>query len=168
MTWVPIVCIVLYVLWAAFTIGKDFRDASNKLPYGKRAVQDFVKKVDRICDANRITKGNLLPNKSGIVLPTRVVEHDTGKGLEYETIPMYKCKSVYINDEEVARVHCVHNYFKDNYFLEFTSSRKLDEISDIVNAAYNIAQPIYKEHWDKLGKTQVKSFYDVDERGERE
>ena len=160
MTWVPITCIVLYALWAAFTIWKDFRDASNKLPGGKRAVQDFVKKVDRIYDANGIVKGNLLPSKSGFVLPIRVVANDTGKGLEYETIPMYKCKSVYINDEEVARVHCIHDCFKNRYFLEFTSSRKLDEIADVVNEAYKLAQPIYKEYWDKLGKTQVKSFYE--------
>ena len=90
MKWPVIVSIALYCIWFVFSIWKDCRRVSNTLPYGKRAVQDFVKKVDKICSANRIVKGNLMPSKSGVVLPTRVAEHDTGKGLEYETIPMYK------------------------------------------------------------------------------
>ena len=154
--------------WYILTIGlacifagiKIANEARNTMPYGKKAVRKFAEKVDRIYDANRISKEKMIPNKSGVFLAVEVVEKDTGKGLEYETIPMHKCKAVYINDEEVVRVHSIHSNCNDHLFLEFTNKRKMSEIIEIVDGAYNMAEPIYQAHHDKVFRDKYyKSFY---------
>lgn len=159
MGWYYYVSVLLVGVYFTLMIIKDIRDHQNELPYGKRAIKKFADKVYRIYDANKISKEKMIPNKGGMILAVEVVEKDTGKGLEYETIPMYKCKAVYINDEEVARVHSVHSNMKDHIFLEFTTKRKMKEIEEIVDAAYNMAEPIYQAHHDKMFADRYKSFY---------
>ena len=160
MKWPPIVSIVMFLMWSAFEIWKDCRKASNTLPYGKRAIKKFVEKVERIYDANRISSGKIVTRHGDLFFPVEIVEKDIEDGLEYKTIPMYKCKAVYIKDEEVARVHSVDSNCKKHYFLEFAYNRKLNEIIEIVDAAYNVAEPIYKAHHDNVFTDRHKSFYE--------
>ena len=132
---------------------------SNELPDGRRATKKFVEKISRIEDANRIAGGCALPNCNGVVFATRVVKNDVPNGIRYEAIPVYTCRSLLINDEEVVRVHKIYHNFKDKYFLEFTSAREMKEIVEIVDAAYNWSEHVYSDYIHKTFVANRKSFY---------
>ena len=163
MVWNKVALVIFVVFNFSFMIISSVMESRNTLPYGKRAVKKLVEKTDRIYDANRIAKKEILVHKDGVVLPVKVVEQDTMEGLEYSTIPMYKCLSVYIKDEEVVRIHNIYSQSKNNYYLEFTATRKQNEIIEIIDAAYNVAQPIYNEHRNRIYCDKRMSFYGEDE-----
>lgn len=133
-------------------------NSANELPYGRRAAKKLVSKIIRIEDANRVSNSYAIVSCNGVMFSVKVVNNEVAKGLAFETIPMYTSRSLLINDEEVVRVHKIKHQWKDKYFLEFSSKRKMSEVVEIVDAAYNWANAAYDEYISKTFKDE-KSFY---------
>ena len=98
---------------------------------------------------------------NGMKFDIRVAEYKQ-IGLEYSSIPMYKCFDVYINEELVCRQHIIKELSKDKVWFEFSSQRKRDEIINIIKEADEPAKEFLKKNnkelYEKLGLVS-KSFF---------
>lgn len=145
------------------SIIKDIKRARRSAPYGKVFKKEFAEIIDNIYRAQKISKNEYI---SAFVNNVRFkVEVDEYKpmGLEYSTIPMYKCFGIYINEELVCREHIIKELSKDKVWFEFSSQRERDEIIAIINSANEHAKEIIqksnKEMYERLGLTS-KSFFE--------
>ena len=140
---------------------KEYKNHVNSMPNGKNFVKNFVSKIDTI---QRVTdnSNSITVTVKGRGFNVSAKKDDNPKGLEYETIPVYRSTCIYIDDEPVCRMHNLHLSFKDNYYLEFSSKRRCKEVIEITEEAFKIADQIR----DEQIKTYVgsylstKSFYD--------
>jgi hypothetical protein len=87
-------------------------------------------------------------------------------GLEYSSIPKYKCYDVYINEELVCREHIIRELSTDKIWFEFSSRRERDEIITIIKEAdtpsKEISKQSNKELYQKLGLVS-KSFFEFND-----
>jgi len=125
--------------------------------YGKR----LNKKISTIVFASRSTDKTIEFNSKGKKFCIRVANAEVPPGLTYDTIPVYTCRDVYINDELVCKVHKLERLFSKVYLAEFSSGRNEIEIEALINVAYKTAKQLNKEYWNNWHEKQdaVKSFY---------
>ena len=88
---------------------------------------------------------------------------EVAPGLAYDTIPVYTCKDVYIDNELVCKVHRLERLFTKAYLAEFSRKRRESEVLELINAAYKKAKQLDKEYWKAWYAKQDKenSFYDT-------
>lgn len=156
---IELICFIIFMsicfLWIVFS---EWYRASNTLPYGNRAIKKFIKKVETICSVTA-NDGPIELKYNNKTFMVKCIDEAKQRGLEYSTIPRYKSKLLYINDEPVCRVHYFEN-FKKHTGLEFTLSRERDEIVELVDATYMIAEIKYMGMRAKELSTTKPSFYD--------
>ena len=160
--WDKILLITSLVLcWTALII-REIIQARKAAPNGKVFVDNFYDKVKDILraqiDDNLSHVAVFMPN--GFTFNVKVVEDFKQKGLKYETIPMYKCYTVYIDDEPVCRAHNLTVCASNKKCIEFSSKRCHTEVIDIVEHAYSIAKERLNERcaaW--FSKYNSVSFY---------
>jgi hypothetical protein len=145
------------------SIVRDIKRARRQSPYGKVFKKEFAEIIDNIYRAQLISKHTAMNCRDvdGRFM-VRVTEYKP-EGLEYSTIPMYRCYDVYINDELVCREHIIRELSKDKIWFEFSSKRERDEIITLVKAAHVCAKECLelnsKEFYEKLGLVS-KSFFE--------
>ena len=145
------------------SIVRDIKRARRQPPYGKVFKEEFKKIIDDIYRAQLVSKHTAINCRDvdGRFM-VRVAEYKQ-IGLEYSSIPMYKCYDVYINEELVCREHIIRELSKDKIWFEFSSKRERDEIITLVKAAHVCAKECLelnsKEYYEKLGLVR-KSFFE--------
>ena len=141
-------------------IWSNIRAFRRTPPNGKAFIKKFVNKVKTI---QSVLKQNEVPYLRTTIknhsFNVKVVNEEAQVGLKYSTIPMHSSKLVYINDEAVCRVHSMDYDFSKKYFLEFSSDRKLNEIIEIIDEVYKIANKLEKDYWNNQFSLDDKSFY---------
>ena len=135
----------------------------RKAPNGKVFKREFAEIVDNIYRAQNYSKNeHMSVFTNGMKFDIRVAEYKQ-IGLEYSSIPMYKCFDVYINEELVCREHIIKELSKDKVWFEFSSKRQRDEIIDIIKEANEPAKEFLKKNnkelYEKLGLVS-KSFFE--------
>ncbi len=82
-------------------------------------------------------------------------------GFRYDTIPVYTCTDVFIDDELVCKVHKLTNTFKKYFSVEFSSAREYPEVEDLIYTAAKLARKMESEYWKNFcaNRTNEKSFY---------
>ena len=172
MTWDEVLvycfCIAVIIFWVSFTI-KDIKKMRRQPPDGKVFIKEFVETVKDIYDGivnSRIDKNVdfITSHVNKHTFRVRVEKQAPYDGLEFETIPMYKNYTIYIDDEVVCRVHFIHKDCKDKPFIEFSSKRDRDEVIEILRCAHVVANEINHEWTRQLfSKYNSKSFYQSSE-----
>jgi hypothetical protein len=129
---------------------KAWKLDNRKFPTGKVAIRNFYENVDCIQRTLTFFKGENISFHTKDADFTVSVAESNHKGLEYESIPMYFSKAVYINDECVAIIHIINkSYNKKIKYLELSSKRKAEEIEELVAAAGKIAKEILNDYHEK-------------------
>lgn len=154
-----ITCIICWII----VIIKEVRASRRMAPYGKVFKREFAEIIDNIYRAQLYSKNeHMSVFTNDMKFDIRVAEYKQ-IGLEYSTIPMYKCFDIYINEELVCRQHIIKELSKDKVWFEFSSQRKRDEIIDIIKEADEPTKEILKqsnkELYEKLGLVS-KSFFE--------
>lgn len=153
-----IVCTACWII----TIIKDVKTTRRTAPYGKVFKKEFAEIIDDIFRAQKISDQTYIPACANNILFKIEVDEYKPSGLEYSTIPMYRCYDIHINGEIVCREHIIKERSKDKIWFEFSSKRERDEIITLVNAAYEPAKEILhknnKELYERLGLVS-KSFF---------
>ena len=154
-----IVCIICWII----SIIADIKRERRKAPYGKVFKKEFAEIIDDIFRAQKISNQTHIPVFTNNMLFKIEIDEYKPSGLEYSTIPMYRCYDIYINGEIVCREHIFKEWGKDKIWFEFSSKREIDEIITLVKAAYEPAKEILhknnKELYERLGLIS-KSFFD--------
>lgn len=154
-----IICIACWII----SIIKDVRAVRRSAPYGKVFKKEFAEIIDDIFRAQKISDQTYIPVFANNMLFKIEVDEYKPSGLEYPTIPMYRCYDIYINGEIVCREHIIKEWNKDKIWFEFSSKRERNEIITLVKAAYEPAKEIIhknnKELYERLGLVS-KSFFD--------
>ena len=144
---------------------KDVRAVRRSAPYGKVFKKEFAEIIDDIFRAQKISDQTYISAFTNNMLFKIEVDEYKPSGLEYLTIPMYRCYDIYINGEIVCREHIIREFSKDKIWFEFSSKRERDEIIAIINSANEHAQEICqknnKELYERLGLVS-KSFFTED------
>lgn len=162
MTWleigsVVIVGSIMFVCMLIEIYPSDF-------PNGRRAKKKFIEKINTIQHANEVSHSVAIANKNGKIFEVRIYKGEVPDGLRYNTIPVYTYRSVWINKEEVARIHHINpTYGKEKDWIELTAERKQSEILEIVEAAYKVADQTYRDYIHKTFCRDSKSFYREEE-----
>jgi hypothetical protein len=130
--------------------------------YGRR----LAKKIQKIQWASRPDGTPIKFLSKGSEFSIRVENVKVGPGIKYETIPVYSCKDVFINDENVCKIHCLEALFGKTYVAEYSNKRHDHEIEELINTAYKTAKQLDKEYWEKYRKehTISNSFYTDEKR----
>ena len=153
-----IICIACWII----SIIKDVRAVRRRAPYGKVFKKEFAEIIDDIFRAQKISDQTYIPAFVNNMLFKIVVDEYKPSGLEYPTIPMYRCYDIYINGEIVCREHIIKEWSKDKIWFEFSSKRERDEIINIIKEAYTPSKEILKqsnkELYERLGLIS-KSFF---------
>lgn len=153
-----IICIACWII----SIIKDVRAVRRSAPYGKVFKKEFAEIIDDIFRAQKISDQTYIPAFVNNMLFKIEVDEYKPSGLEYPTIPMYRCYDIYINGEIVCREHIVKEWSKDKIWFEFSSKRERDEIINIIKEAYTPSKEILKqsnkELYERLGLIS-KSFF---------
>lgn len=146
---VSFICFLFWVYWST----------TNEQRTGRRWKRKFIEKLETIYN---ITGNNepLELKYNGHIFKIKVVDEPRQKGLEYPTIPMYKSKLLCINDEPVCRIHYIDGMFRKYKFLEFTNSRKFEEIVELTHGVYLIAYIKDKAKSNAVSRELRPSFYD--------
>lgn len=154
-----IVCIICWII----SIIVEIKRARRSAPYGKVFKKEFAEIIDDIFRAQKISDQTYIPAFANNMLFKIEVDEYKPSGLEYPTIPMYRCYDIYINGEIVCREHIIKEWSKDKIWFEFSSKRERNEIITLVKAAYEPAKEIIhknnKELYERLGLVS-KSFFD--------
>ena len=130
---------------------------SSTCKYGKR----MNKRLTEILSAQRNSGDAIAFVSKGQLFTISVEQVKTGPGLQYETIPAYTCKDVYINDELVCKMHQLDRLFGKAFLAEFSHKRNGYEVSELIDVAYKKAKCINKTYWEKFTANSLKtnSFY---------
>lgn len=152
--------IIVSLFWVLITI-KEVKAYRRQAPDGKVFVKEFVNKIKVIESATKHKGKHSTVEKDSFKFEVSVKDDEKLKGLEWETIPMHTSKCVYINDEPICRIHSIHAYTKDKYFLDFTSKRNLNEILDIIESSYKACKVSEDARWKNLLDSSNKSFYAI-------
>ena len=157
-----IVGILMLILYTSYIV-KDVKKMRREAPYGKVFKREFANTIDKLHRAYSRSKNepiHIIVNSKDFKVKA---EEYAPKGLQYSSIPMYKCYDVYINDELVCKEHIIRDDSKDKVWFEFSGNRKRDEIIDIINATKDSVNEILKqsnkEMYKRLGLSE-KSFFD--------
>lgn len=154
-----VICIACLII----SIIKDVIAIRRSAPYGKVFKQEFAEIIEDIFRAQKISNQTYIPVFVNNILFKIEVDEYKPLGLEYSTIPMYRCYDIYINGEIVCREHIIKEWSKDKIWFEFSSKRERDEIIKLVKGAYEPAKEILqknnKELYERLGLVS-KSFFD--------
>ena len=161
--WCVAICGIIFTACLIISIIKDVRAARRSAPYGKVFKKEFAEIIDDIFRAQKISDQTYIPAFVNNVMFKVEVDEYKPMGLEYSTIPMYRCYDIYINGEIVCREHIIKEWSKDKIWFEFSSKRERNEIITLVNATYEPTKEILhknnKELYEKLGLVS-KSFFD--------
>lgn len=154
--------IVCLICWTVGII-KSVKEANRSAPYGKVFKKEFAEIIDNIYRAQQIYKNeHIIAFVNNIMFKVKVDEYKP-VGVEYYTIPMYRCYDIYINGELVCREHIIKEWDKNKIWFEFSSKRERDEIIAIINSANEhtkeILQKSNKEMYERLGLVS-KSFFE--------
>ena len=132
-------------------------------PYGKVFKKEFAETIVGIHRAQEISKNEHITAFVNYVMFIVRVDEYKPLGLEFSTIPMYRCYDIYINDELVCKEHIIKEWSKDKIWFEFSSQRKIDEIITLVKEADKHTEEILrknnKELYERLGLVS-KSFFE--------
>ena len=125
--------------------------------YGRRMARK-IRKIQRACRHDGTSIEFL---SKGAKFSIKVENVKAAPGIKYETIPVYSCKDVYINDELVCKIHCLEALFGKTYITEYSNKRHESEIEDLIKKAYKTAKQLDKEYWANWSKEQstANSFY---------
>jgi hypothetical protein len=154
------IAFVLFMSCVAFYLmvkcGISYSESSTH-KYGKR----LNNRINEILSAQRNSKESIEFVSKGKHFLVRVEHVKTGPGLQYETIPAYTCRNVYIDEELVCKMHQLDRLFGKAFLAEFSNKRNSYEISELIDQAYKEAKRINKEYWEKfMAKSLEKnSFY---------
>jgi hypothetical protein len=141
---------------------KNIKDYRNSAPYGKRFIKRFYDKLTSIDRALHIADApSFVTAVNSKTFKVTVRKDETPKGLEFETIPVYKSYCVYIDGEAVCRAHVLHINSKNKIYIEFSSKRKYSEVIEIVDSVYVMAKEILTEDTKKWLSTDKRSFYET-------
>lgn len=153
-----IICIACMII----SVIKDVRAVRRSAPYGKVFKKEFAEIIEDIFRAQKISDQTYIPAFANNILFKVEVDEYKPSGLEYPTIPMYRCYDIYINGEIVCREHIIKEWNKDKIWFEFSSKRERDEIINIIKEAYTPSKEILKqsnkELYERLGLVS-KSFF---------
>ena len=153
-----IICIACMII----SVIKDVRAVQRSAPYGKVFKKEFAEIIEDIFRAQKISDQTYIPAFANNILFKVEVDEYKPSGLEYPTIPMYRCYDIYINGEIVCREHIIKEWNKDKIWFEFSSKRERDEIINIIKEAYTPSKEILKqsnkELYERLGLVS-KSFF---------
>lgn len=166
MTWWEIIFIISFssVVFYIF-ITEVYSSFVDDFPNGRRAKKKFIEKINTIENANRVSNSVAIANKNGKIFKVRIYKGEVPDGLHYSTIPVYTYRSVWINKEEVARIHHIKpTYGKEKDWIELTAERNKSEILEIVDAAYKVAEQTYRDYIHKTFCSDGKSFYTEDKK----
>ena len=144
-----IICLFCYII--------PCNESSSKL-YGKR----LNKRVNLISSVNRSEKQSMYFESKGKTFRISVEDMAVASGLQYETIPVYTCRNIYIDDELVCRLHRLERLFTKTYLAEFSSKRYDFEVTELIEAAYKRAKKLDKEYWEArfVKQQEESSFYE--------
>ena len=122
----------------------------------------FNKRVKLISSINRSEKQPMYFKSKGKTFRINVEDATVAPGLQYETIPVYTCRNIYIDDELVCCLHKLERLFTKTYLAEFSSKRHDYEVTELIEVAYKKAKKLDKEYWKAWFAKQQKesSFYD--------
>lgn len=149
---------IVFFAWFISTIVAYSESSSRK--YGKR----LNKRIQTISYASRSDDKTIEFRSKGKKFCIRVANAEVPPGLKYDTIPVYTCKDVYINDELVCKVHKLERLFSKVYLAEFSNGRNESEIAELIDIAYKTAKQLDKEYWKTWHEKQdaINSFYNKD------
>lgn len=151
-----IFCIVITIV----VLVKDIKEARNTAPHGKTFTKKFYEKLVEIHKAGEVTGApGFISKVKGLSFTVNIVKDEVPKGLEYETIPIYKSYCVYVDNEAVCRAHILQIDFKDKIYLEFSSKRKYAEVIEIVESVYTQAKEALAEYNKKWYNADKQSFF---------
>ena len=155
MPWFSIGCMTAFLIYLFCYIIPYSESSSRK--YGKR----LNKRVELIASANRSDNKSIAFCSKGKTFTILVENVKVPSGLQYETIPAYTCKNVYIDDELVCKIHRLERLFNKSYLAEFSNKRHDYEVTELIEAAYKEAKKIDKAYWKEwFAKQQTEnSFY---------
>lgn len=155
MYWFSIVCVAIFIIYVFCYIVPYSESSSRK--YGKR----LNKRLELIASAVRTKNKAITFCSKGKTFTIQVENMEVAPGIKYETIPVYTCKNVYIDDELVCRVHRLEHLFNKSYLAEFSNKRHDYEVTELIEAAYKEAKKIDKAYWkDWFANQQTEnSFY---------
>lgn len=163
--WCMVIFTIIMVVVYIIALIKDIKRARRSAPYGKVFKKEFAEIIDNICRAQQISKNEYMTVFVNDVMFKVEVDEYKPMGLEYSTIPMYRCYDIYINGEIVCREHIIKEWSKDKIWFEFSSKRERDEIITLVKSAYEPAKEILQKHnkemYKRLGLVS-KSFFTED------
>ena len=154
--------IINVVIFAFFIIEVAIANEPGCRTYGRR----MAKKIQKIQWASRPEDTPIKFSNKGNEFTIRVENVKVDPGIKYETIPVYSCKDVFINDEIVCKIHCLEALFGKTYIAEYSNKRHDHEIEELINKAYVTAKQLDKEYWEKYRKehTISNSFYTDEKR----
>jgi hypothetical protein len=158
---VAIFGIIFSVGWIISIIA-DIKRVRRSAPYGKVFKKEFSEIIYDISKAQKISNQTHIPTFANNMLFKIAVYEYKPLGLEYSTIPMYRCYDIYINGEIVCREHIIRENCKDKIWFEFSSKRDRDEIITLVKSAYEHTEEILRKNneelYERLGLVS-KSFF---------
>ena len=161
--WGLLVAGSLMIIAMIYSAVQDAKEARRAAPYGKVFKKEFSEIIDNIYKAQQISKNEHMTAFVNNVMFKVEVDEYKPMGLEYSSIPMYRCYDVYINEELVCRQHIIKELSKDKIWFEFSSQRKRDEIINIIKEADEPAKEFLKKNnkelYKKLG-IESKSFFE--------
>ena len=161
--WCMVIFTIIMVVVFIITLIEDIKRVRRSAPYGKVFKKEFAEIIDNIYRAQKISKNEYISAFVNNIMFKVEVDEYKPLGLEYSTIPMYRCYDIYINGEIVCREHIIREYSKDKVWFEFSSKRERDEIITLVKSAHKPARECLelnnKEFYEKLGLVS-KSFFD--------
>ena len=156
MTYFSAIIIAAFIIYLSCYI-IPCSESSSKL-YGKR----LNKRVNLISSVNRSEKQPMYFESKGKTFRISVEDMAVAPGLQYETIPAYTCRNIYIDDELVCRLHRLERLFNKTYLAEFSSKRHDYEVIELIEVAYKKAKKLDKEYWEALfaKRREESSFYE--------
>ena len=151
------VFIINVVIFACLIIEVARANEPGCRTYGRR----LAKKVQKIQWASRPEGTPIKFSNKGNEFTIKVENVKVAPGIKYETIPVYSCKDVIINDEIVCKIHCLEALFGKTYVAEYSNKRHDHEIEELINKAYATAKQLDKEYWENWSKERstTNSFY---------
>lgn len=149
--------VCMFVFFGYFMYNVITYSESSSRKYGKH----LNKKVQCIAFASRSEDKTIEFTSKGKRFCIKVANAEVPPGLKYDTIPVYTCKDVYINDELVCKVHKLERLFSKSFVAEFCDHRNEYEIAELIDAAYKAAKKLDTEYWSNYSKKQqqMNSFY---------
>ena len=162
--WCVVIFAILCMACWIISIIEDVRAARRSAPYGKVFKKEFAEIIDDIFRAQKISDKTYIPTFVNNILFKIEVDEYKPSGLEYPTIPMYRCYDIYINGEIVCREHIIKEWNKDKIWFEFSSRRERAEIITLIKSANESAREILKQNnkelYERLGLVSKSSFFD--------